>query len=74
MLLVQGLLCERPRFGVIEKVDREDLIDVPFEKYQFKVPKAYDKLLRMWYGNYMQVPPEKDRYPHHVYKAYKRML
>jgi lipopolysaccharide cholinephosphotransferase len=67
-----ALLCERPRFGVIEKKDVEDLISVPFEKYMFKVPRAYDKLLKMWYGNYMQVPPEKDRIPHHIYQAFKK--
>ncbi len=67
-----ALLCERPRYGVIEKNDIEDLIEMPFEKYLFKVPRAYDKLLRMWYGDYMQVPQEKDRIPHHIYQAYKK--
>lgn len=66
-----ALLCERPRFGVIKKELIEDLIDVPFEHYHFKVPRAYDTLLRMWYGDYMQIPAEKDRVPHHVYDAYK---
>lgn len=68
-----ALLCERPRFGVIKKEYIEDLIDVPFEKYLFKVPRVYDELLRKWYGNYMEVPPEKDRFPHHIYKAYRRV-
>ena len=30
----------------------------------FKVPCNYDKLLTMWYGNYMQLPPENERIPH----------
>ncbi len=64
--------AERPKFAVIKKEDIEELIPMQFEKYQFKGPKAYDKLLRQWYGDYMQLPPEKDRVYHHLYKAYKK--
>ena len=32
--------------------------------------KAYDIILRTTYGDYMQLPPEKDRIHHHLYKAY----
>lgn len=63
---------ERPRYAVIKKTEFEDMIDFQFEKYKFKGPRAYDKYLRMWYGDYMQLPPEKERVYHHMYKAYKK--
>ena len=39
---------------------------------KFKGPREYDKYLRMWYGDYMQLPPEKERIYHHLYKAYRK--
>ena len=66
------MLCERPKYGVINKEFIEDLIETPFEKYMFKIPRMYDILLTEWYGDYMQPPKESDRYPHHIYKAYKK--
>ena len=64
--------CERPKYSVIKKSEIEDLIDFQFGKYKFKGPREYDKYLRMWYGDYMQLPPEKDRIYHHMYKAYRK--
>ena len=64
--------CERPKYCVIKKTDFEDTIWFDFEKYRFKGPRDYDKYLRMWYGDYMQLPPEKDRIYQHLYKAYKK--
>lgn len=43
---------------------------VPFEKYYFPIPSGYDEYLRIRYGNYMQLPPEGERIPHHGFKAY----
>lgn len=65
--------CERPKYCIIKKSDFEDTIDLQFEKYTFKGPREYDKYLRMWYGDYMQLPPEKERIYHHLYKAYKKV-
>lgn len=50
----------------------ETTIKWPFEKYEFNIPANYDKMLRQIYGDYMQLPPEKDRIRHHLYKAYKK--
>lgn len=50
----------------------DETVFMPFEKYEFRVPKDYDKVLRHEYGDYMQLPPEKDRVGHHFYKAYKK--
>lgn len=47
-------------------------IKVPFEKYQFYIPANYDEVLKETYGDYMKLPPEKDRIHHHFYTAYKK--
>ena len=67
-----AIWCEHPKWAVVKKEYIDNLIEVPFENYQFKIPKAYDELLCQWYGDYMQLPPEKDRIYHHLYKAYKK--
>ncbi len=45
---------------------------VPYEKYQFRIPKMYDQVLRQTYGNYMKLPPENERIGHHYYKAFEK--
>lgn len=50
----------------------DETVMMPFGKYEFRVPKEYDKVLRHEYGDYMQLPPEKDRVGHHFYKVYKK--
>lgn len=48
----------------------KDLILVDFEQYQFYAPKEYDKILKSNYGNYMELPPEEERVPHHLCKMW----
>lgn len=48
----------------------DESIKAPFGKYEFRVPKEYDQILRHTYGDYMQLPPEKDRVGHHNYRVY----
>lgn len=50
----------------------DETIRMPFDKYEFRVPKEYDRVLRHEYGDYMQLPPEKDRVDHHCFKVYRR--
>ena len=50
----------------------DETIMMPFDKYEFRVPKHYDQVLRHEYGDYMQLPPEEERIGHHFYKAYKK--
>lgn len=50
----------------------DETIMMRFDQYQFRVPKYYDKVLRHEYGDYMQLPPEKDQIGHHYYKAYRK--
>ena len=45
--------------------------EVLFEGHRFLAVKDFDKYLTREYGNYMQMPPEKDRVPKHdFYKMY----
>lgn len=50
----------------------DESIMMQFGKYEFRVPRNYDEVLRHQYGDYMQLPPEKDRIGHHFFKAYKK--
>ena len=42
-----------------------------FEGYKFPGPKDYDTYLTKIYGDYMQLPPEKDRVPHYCKAFWK---
>lgn len=48
----------------------DEYIDVDFAGVKCRIIKGYDKFLRMYYGDYMQLPPEEKRVPSHNYKAY----
>ncbi|MCI8319034.1 MAG: LicD family protein [Lachnospiraceae bacterium] len=50
----------------------DETIMMPFGKYEFRIPKCYDEVLRHGYGDYMQLPPEKDRIGHHFFKVYQK--
>ncbi len=45
---------------------------VPFEQYEFRIPKMFDLVLRQTYGDYMVLPPENQRVGHHYYSAYRK--
>lgn len=40
--------------------------ELPVRDRMFFVPGGYDASLRSYYGDYMQLPKEKDRYPDHI--------
>ena len=50
----------------------DELIEHKFEEKMLMIPKHYDSILSSIYGDYMTLPREEDRVPHHYYKAYKR--
>ena len=47
-----------------------EFILVDFEDYKFMVPKGYDLILKTIYGDYLKLPPENKRVPHHGFTAY----
>lgn len=49
-----------------DKNDFDEYIAVPFEDKKFFIFKKFDPILRTQYGDYMQLPPEKDRHFYHV--------
>lgn len=55
-----------------EKKHFEEFTYLPFEGLQVKVPKEYDAVLRASYGDYMRLPPEERRIPHHEYHLYRK--
>ena len=58
--------------GVFPKAWFDGTADVPFEGRTYKAPVDYHSVLTRLYGDYMQLPPEKDRIAHHFYTAYKK--
>lgn len=62
----QGIFVKR-RF--LKKVF-DQVIDIPFEDRFFKGFADYDEYLHNAYGDYMKLPPEEKRVPHHGFKAY----
>ena len=43
-----------------------DIIKVKFEGKDYNAPIGYDQILRTYYGDYMQLPPEEQRVTHHI--------
>ena len=43
-----------------------------FEDFSAPIPENFDSILKTLYGDYMQLPPEDKRKPHHNYKIYRK--
>lgn len=57
---------------VFDKEKMGNLTFVDFEGGKYRSYEGWDYLLTEWFGDYMQLPPEKDRIPHHLYTAYRK--
>ena len=44
----------------------------PFEDIEVYIPSAYDPILRRYYGDYMELPPEEERVSRHHFTPYWR--
>ena len=42
-----------------------DILDHDFENIKIAIPTGYDEFLSQSFGDYMKLPPEEDRIPHH---------
>ena len=51
--------------GKFDAADWDDLVKMRFEDTEFWGPANYDKVLRIMYGDYMQLPPESARGGHY---------
>lgn len=56
----------------MEKCHYEQFDFLIFEGINVKVPKGYDTILQIIYGNYMQLPPKELRVPSHSYKLFRK--
>lgn len=55
---------------IVKKELFQKTVLVSFEGFQLPIPSAYDEYLAQIYGDYMQLPPLKERESHHVFNAY----
>lgn len=53
---------------VFEKDLFDHLVEVPFEDGSYLIVRDFDKFLNIKYGDYMTLPPEEERVPHHLGK------
>lgn len=67
---VENLTMPWPRDVRCSREAFEEYIDAPFENITVSIIRGYDEYLTKLYGNYMQLPPEEQRVPHHGFKAY----
>jgi len=63
--LTNGASKKRLKKYLREKETFYKMIDGEFEGHLFPIPKNYDEVLRRNFGDYMKLPPEEERYPHH---------
>ena len=49
----------------------EERILWPFEDEKFYIPKEYDKVLKIAYGDYMTLPPVEEQQPHHIQDVWR---
>ena len=62
--------CYAAKIRNFKYTDISPFVTAPFEDENFYIPEQYDTLLRKIYGDYMQLPPENERVPHHVMNTY----
>ena len=58
-------VCDFPSSGIMPisfKTDWFPVKKVKFEDIEVNIPNNYDKILKLEYGEYMELPPEEDRF------------
>lgn len=55
---------------IMDIADLKELTEYEFEGHSFLGVKDYDKYLRLWYDEYMELPPEEKRASHHITEVY----
>jgi lipopolysaccharide cholinephosphotransferase len=68
-----GYPCAAMKIELLEGQWFHETLLQPFEQYEFRIPKDYDKVLSVFYGpNYMELPPADKQKTHHVYHVWYR--
>lgn len=62
----EKLICVQGNCKIFNKKDFSGRFLHQFEDTQFYVPVGYDNILRVDYGDYMQLPPLDQQKPHHI--------
>jgi len=70
---VANLCCPDNPQEVFSRRLLEEYITADFEDGRFMIWKEYDAILRTMFGDYMQLPPEKDRQPKQHYIKFFRL-
>ena len=68
-----GVVCGISRGDKSRVFDSDwfkDTVTVEFEGNKYLAPVGYDEMLKQLYGDYMQVPPEKDQVTQHSFEAW----
>lgn len=58
------------RFNSYPKSMFTDTVEMPFEQFSFPVPKEWDKICRIKFGDYMQFPPVEERRNKHQHTIF----
>lgn len=58
---------------MLKKEMFEDYELMDFENIKLKAPKNWDKFLKQYYGDYMELPPEEKRVLTHGYKLFDKL-
>ena len=61
---IKTVMCKESWFGEGQMIQFEDI--------KVKAPKDIDSFLKVYYGDYMKLPPVEQRVPSHGYALYKR--
>lgn len=48
----------------------KEMVDAEFEGQRYKIPSGYDEYLKIFYGDYMILPPIEKRVSNHSFQAY----
>ena len=55
---------------ICDKSVFDSFVDVEFENNKYRAPVSYDLWLKMFYGDYMKLPPKEKQVSHHSFVAY----
>ena len=61
------ITCYASFFKEFEKNWFDEIVELQFGPILALAPKGYDQILTTLYGDYMKLPPEEQRIPHHDY-------